>query len=63
MLSGIKENYIKKHTFHGHLFIEDAFTKTLNLCGKFTLASDMSAIRDITSIDLSSMSTLEGKKC
>ena len=37
--------------------------KNLTDCGKFTLASDMSAIRDITSIDLSNMNTLEGKKC
>ena len=36
--------------------------KNLNGCGKFTLASDMSAIRDITSIDLSNMNTLEGKR-
>ena len=29
--------------------------KNLDDCGKFTLASDMSAIRDITSIDLSNV--------
>ena len=29
-------------------------------CGKFTLAEDLSDIKDITSIDLSSISSLEG---
>ena len=32
----------------------------LNNCGKFTLAEDLSDIKDITSIDLSSISSLEG---
>ena len=29
-------------------------------CGKFTLAEDLSDIKDITSIDLSNISSLEG---
>ena len=29
-------------------------------CGKFTLAEDLSDIKDITSIDLSSINNLEG---
>ena len=29
-------------------------------CGKFTLAEDLSDIKDITSIDLSSISSLKG---
>ena len=32
----------------------------LSGCGKFTLAEDLSDIKDITSIDLSSISSLEG---
>ena len=32
----------------------------LNHCGKFTLAEDLSDIKDITSIDLSNISSLEG---
>ena len=32
----------------------------LNYCGKFTLAEDLSDIKDIKSIDLSSISSLEG---
>ena len=32
----------------------------LNYCGKFTLAEDLSDIEDITSIDLSSISSLKG---
>ena len=31
-------------------------------CGKFTLAEDLSDIKDITSIDLSNISSLEGDK-
>merc|ERR1711998_428947 len=33
----------------------------LDDCGKFTLAKDLSDIKDITSIDLSNISSLEGK--
>ena len=36
--------------------------KNLNGCGKFVLTGDMSTL-SITKIDLSNMSTLEGKKC
>ena len=36
--------------------------KNLNSCGKFVLTGDMSTL-SITKIDLSNMSTLEGKKC
>ena len=32
----------------------------LDNCGKFTLAEDLSDIKDMTSIDLSSISSLEG---
>ena len=32
----------------------------LKYCGKFTLAEDLSEIKDITSINLSSISSLEG---
>ena len=32
----------------------------LNYCGEFTLAEDLSDIEDITSIDLSNISSLEG---
>ena len=32
----------------------------LDDCGKFTLAEDLSDIKDIKSIDLSSISSLEG---
>ena len=32
----------------------------LGYCGKFTLAEDLSDIKDIKSIDLSSISSLEG---
>ena len=32
----------------------------LDYCGKFTLAEDLSDIKDIKSIDLSSISSLEG---
>ena len=32
----------------------------LNYCGKFTLAEDLSDIKDITSIDLSNIRSLEG---
>ena len=32
----------------------------LENCGKFTLAEDLSEIKDITSIDLSGISSLEG---
>ena len=32
----------------------------LDDCGKFTLAKDLSDIKDITSIDLSNISSLEG---
>jgi hypothetical protein len=32
----------------------------LDNCGKFTLAEDLSDIKDITSIDLSGISSLEG---
>ena len=32
----------------------------LDNCGKFTLAEDLSDIKDITSIDLSNISSLEG---
>ena len=32
----------------------------LDDCGKFTLAEDLSDIKDITSIDLSNISSLEG---
>ena len=32
----------------------------LNYCGKFTLAEDLSDIKDITSIDLSNISSLRG---
>ena len=32
----------------------------LHGCGKFTLAEDLSDIKDITSIDLSGISSLEG---
>ena len=32
----------------------------LSGCGKFTLAEDLSDIKDITSIDLSGISSLEG---
>ena len=37
-------------------------TDSVNLdkCGKFTLAEDLSDIEDITSIDLSNISSLEG---
>ena len=39
--------------------------KSANLsnCGKFTLAEDLSDISDMTSIDLSSIFTLEGRCC
>merc|ERR1711998_551578 len=33
----------------------------LDDCGKFTLAKDLSDIKDITSIDLSNINSLEGK--
>ena len=33
----------------------------LHECGKFTLAEDLSDIKDITSIDLSNISSLKGK--
>ena len=33
----------------------------LNYCGKFTLAEDLSDISDMTSIDLSSINSLEGR--
>ena len=36
--------------------------KDLNHCGKFVLTGDMSTL-SITKIDLSNMSTLEGKLC
>ena len=32
----------------------------LNYCGKFTLAEDLSDIKDITSIDLRNISSLKG---
>ena len=32
-------------------------------CGKFTLAEDLSDISDMTSIDLSSINSLEGRCC
>ena len=32
----------------------------LRYCGKFTLAEDLSDIKDITSIDLSGIDSLEG---
>ena len=32
----------------------------LYMCGKFTLAEDLSDIKDITSIDLSNICSLEG---
>ena len=32
----------------------------LDNCGKFTLAEDLSDIKDITSVDLSSIDSLEG---
>ena len=32
----------------------------LSYCGKFTLAEDLSDIKDITSIDLSNITSLEG---
>ena len=32
----------------------------MNSCGKFTLAEDLSDIKDITSIDLSDIYSLEG---
>ena len=35
----------------------------LEYCGKFTLAEDLSDISDMTSIDLSSISSLEGRCC
>ena len=36
-------------------------TKNLNNCGRFTLAEDLSSIADITRVDLSNMSSLEGE--
>ena len=35
----------------------------LSNCGKFTLAEDLSDISDMTSIDLSSINSLEGRCC
>ena len=35
----------------------------LEKCGKFTLAEDLSDISDMTSIDLSSINSLEGRCC
>ena len=35
----------------------------LGNCGKFTLAEDLSDISDMTSINLSDISTLEGRYC
>ena len=35
----------------------------LSNCGKFTLAKDLSDISDMTSIDLSSIDSLEGRCC
>ena len=35
----------------------------LEFCGKFTLAEDLSDISDMTSIDLSSIYSLEGRCC
>ena len=35
----------------------------LENCGKFTLAEDLSDISDMTSIDLSSINSLEGRCC
>ena len=35
----------------------------LEKCGKFTLAEDLSDISDMTSIDLSSIDSLEGRCC
>ena len=35
----------------------------LENCGKFTLAEDLSDISDMTSIDLSSIYSLEGRCC